>query len=199
MENINTGIRESQEISMEGKSGEYSQVQSLLKDVLTPKKVFFTSGKGYHEDELVSFELALRDAGIEKYNLVKVSSIFPPGCEVIGVVDGVSMLNPGQIVFCVMSRKTSSEQGKKIFASVGAAIPKDTALHGYISEYNGYQEDEESGKFCSAEEIGKYSEEMAGQMLETAYGIEPDETFSLTEVAEVRKCTTVVSAAVFVI
>jgi len=199
MENMNTGIiQESQEISMEGKSSEFSQVQSLLKDVLTPKKIFFTSGKGYHEDELVSFELALRDAGIEKYNLVKVSSIFPPGCETIGVVDGVSMLNPGQIVFCVMSRKTSNEQGRRIFASVGAAIPKDTALHGYISEYSGYQDDE-SGKFGSAEEIGKYSERMASQMLETAYGIKPDKTFSVTEVADVRKCTTVVSAAVFVI
>ena len=46
---------------------------------MVPKKVFFTKGAGIHRDELRSFELALRDAGIEKQNLVYVSSIFPPG------------------------------------------------------------------------------------------------------------------------
>jgi len=35
--------------------------------MLLPKKVFFTKGVGRHEDALVSFELALRDAGIEKF------------------------------------------------------------------------------------------------------------------------------------
>ena len=39
---------------------------------LLPKKVFFTSGAGTHREQLNSFELALRDAGIEKCNLVSV-------------------------------------------------------------------------------------------------------------------------------
>ena len=43
--------------------------------VLVPKKMFFTKGVGTHKEELRSFELALRDAGIEKCNLVYVSSI----------------------------------------------------------------------------------------------------------------------------
>ena len=42
---------------------------------LIPKKVFFVKGKGFHKVKLASFEQALKDAGIEKYNLVKVSSI----------------------------------------------------------------------------------------------------------------------------
>ena len=37
---------------------------------MIPKKVFFTKGVGTHKDYLQSFELALRDAGIEKFNLV---------------------------------------------------------------------------------------------------------------------------------
>ncbi|MFX1435337.1 MAG: pyruvoyl-dependent arginine decarboxylase, partial [Promethearchaeota archaeon] len=45
---------------------------------LVPKKVFFVNGKGYHKSKLAAFEEALRDAGIEKYNLVNVSSILPP-------------------------------------------------------------------------------------------------------------------------
>ena len=49
---------------------------------MVPKKVFFTKGVGKHKDELQSFELALRNAGIEKSNLVKVSSIIPPKCKI---------------------------------------------------------------------------------------------------------------------
>ena len=41
---------------------------------LVPTKIFFTKGVGSHRDELRSFELALKDAGIEKLNLVHVSS-----------------------------------------------------------------------------------------------------------------------------
>ena len=50
---------------------------------LVPKKIFLTKGVGRHKERLASFELALRDAGIEAYNLVTVSSIFPPRCKVV--------------------------------------------------------------------------------------------------------------------
>ncbi|MBU4582499.1 MAG: pyruvoyl-dependent arginine decarboxylase, partial [Proteobacteria bacterium] len=46
-------------------------------NVYVPKQIFFTKGVGLHKEELHSFELALRDAGIEKCNLVQVSSILP--------------------------------------------------------------------------------------------------------------------------
>ena len=48
-----------------------------------PTKIFFTKGVGRHREQLTSFELALRDAGIQKYNLVQVSSIFPPKCRIV--------------------------------------------------------------------------------------------------------------------
>lgn len=156
---------------------------------LLPKKVFFTTGVGKHRDALVSFELALRDAGIEKFNLVTVSSIYPPGCEMVKKEDGLKELYPGQIVFCVMSRFTSCEKGRKIFASVGAAIPDTPTLNGYLTEYHGY---------CNGEE-GKHAEEMAAYMLRTAFDIEPAKTFNVTATAEVDEYTTVVAAAVFVI
>jgi arginine decarboxylase len=40
--------------------------------------MFFTKGMGRHREQLTSFELALRDAGIAHVNLVTVSSIFRP-------------------------------------------------------------------------------------------------------------------------
>ena len=48
-------------------------------------KMFLTKGVGQHREKLVSFELALRDAHLAPYNLVRVSSIFPPHCEIITV------------------------------------------------------------------------------------------------------------------
>ena len=41
--------------------------------MILPQKLFLTKGKGYHKDKLLSFEMALRSAGIEKQNLVLVS------------------------------------------------------------------------------------------------------------------------------
>ena len=157
---------------------------------MLPKKVFFTKGVGRHEDKLVSFELALRDAGIEKYNLVLVSSIFPPGCEIVEPSQGIKELSPGQIVYCVMAKKTSNEAGKDVFASIGVALPNDKSLNGYLTEYYGYLTDEDPGR---------HAEEMASYMLKTAYGIEPEKTFNVTVKAKVEKFTTVVAAAVFII
>ncbi|PIR94717.1 pyruvoyl-dependent arginine decarboxylase, partial [Candidatus Falkowbacteria bacterium CG10_big_fil_rev_8_21_14_0_10_37_6] len=41
---------------------------------MIPRFCFFTKGAGAHKDRLASFETALRKAGIEKCNLVNVSS-----------------------------------------------------------------------------------------------------------------------------
>ena len=51
--------------------------------MMIPRLVFFTKGVGKHKDKLQSFELALRKAYIEKCNLVRVSSIFPPNCKIV--------------------------------------------------------------------------------------------------------------------
>ena len=91
---------------------------------LIPRKVFFTSGVGTHPEHLESFEVALRDAGIEKFNLVTVSSILPPNCEIVSREEGLKELNPGEIVFCVMSRISSNEPRRMLSTSVGCALPQ---------------------------------------------------------------------------
>lgn len=185
------GVSEFGLVEYKRSAGKVAGLTAVSDGKLVPRKVFFTSGVGRHQDALVSFELALRDAGIEKFNLVTVSSIFPPGCEITTREDGLKELFPGQIVFCVMSRMTSCEAGKKIFASVGAAIPDNPNLNGYLTEYHGY---------CNGSE-GIHAEEMAAYMLRTAFDIEPAKTFNVTAVAEIgeNEFVTVVSAAIFVI
>lgn len=144
-----------------------------------PKKVFFTRGVGYHSEELASFELALRDAGIEKYNLVTVSSIFPPHCEIISRKEGIKMLQPGQVVFCVMSKLTSNEPHRLIVASVGCAIPKEKNVYGYLSEHHRFGQNEQ--------EAGDYAEDLATMMLATTLGIEFDEDANWDEKRQVWK------------
>ena len=75
---------------------------------LVPKKVFFVAGKGFHKSKLAAFEEALRDAGIEKFNLVNVSSIFPPYCIEISKEDGIKQLRPGRIIHAVIARAEST-------------------------------------------------------------------------------------------
>ncbi|VVC00578.1 Pyruvoyl-dependent arginine decarboxylase [uncultured archaeon] len=131
-----------------------------------PKKVFFTKGVGTHKDKLTSFELALRDAGIAKFNLVTVSSILPPFCEIVPKTKGLPMLNDGEVVFVVLSRNESNEHNRLISASVGAAVPADRAQYGYLSEYHSFG--------MKDDDAGDYAEDLAASMLASTLGIEFD-------------------------
>ncbi|MBI5308947.1 MAG: arginine decarboxylase, pyruvoyl-dependent, partial [Planctomycetes bacterium] len=111
--------------------------------MMIPRLVFFTKGVGKHKDKLQSFELALRVAGIEKCNLVRVSSIFPPQCKIVTKEQGVPMLKAGQVVFCVMSDNSTNEPNRMITASVGMAVPSEPDHYGYLSEHHAYGETEE--------------------------------------------------------
>ncbi|MFH1866752.1 MAG: arginine decarboxylase, pyruvoyl-dependent [Patescibacteria group bacterium] len=133
---------------------------------MVPKYVFFTKGVGRHKEELGSFEMALRDAGIEKFNLVGVSSIYPPGCKIVNRTQGLTMLNPGQIVFCVMYQNRSNEPNRLMAASVGLALPADANQYGYLSEHKSFGETEEKA--------GDYAEDLAASMLATTLGLEFD-------------------------
>jgi len=133
---------------------------------MVPKKIFFTKGVGKHKHELQSFELALRNAGIEKCNLVNVSSIVPPNCKIIAREKGVAQLKPGQITYCVMSRNSTNEPNRLIGAGIGIAIPKEKDSYGYISEHHSFGE--------IAKKAGNYVEDLAASMLATTLGLEFD-------------------------
>ena len=90
---------------------------------LIPRSVFFTKGVGHHREKLASFEAALRDAGIASYNLVRVSSIFPPHCRIISRQRGFDLLTPGQIAFVVMSDNATNEPHRLVCASGGGGAP----------------------------------------------------------------------------
>ena len=149
--------------------------------MFVPKKVFFTKGVGVHKDRLASFESALRNAGIEKCNLVYVSSIFPPTCKIIPKEEGLKILQPGQITYCVMARIETSEPNRLISAAIGLAVPKDSSNYGYLSEHHGYGE--------KAEKAGEYAEDLAATMLATTLGVEFDPNSAWDEREQIYKAS----------
>ena len=178
---------------------------------LLPGMMFFTKGVGTHKEELHSFELALRDAGIEKCNLVQVSSILPPRCKVISRAQGLKTLQPGAITYCVLSRCCNNEPRRLLAASVGCALPTDKNAYGYISEHHSFGQTER--------QAGDYAEDLAAAMLASTLGIDFDIDESWDEKKEIFKIsgkivstrnitqssivkhqgyTTVIAAAVFV-
>jgi arginine decarboxylase len=177
-----------------------------------PKKIFFTKGVGIHKDYLASFELALRSAGVAPFNLVTVSSIFPPNCKRVSLEEGLKYLKPGSIVHCVMARQSTNEPNRLVSASIGLALPADSNQYGYLSEHHPFGENEKK--------TGEYAEDVAATMLATTLGIEFDsntawdereqqykasgkiiKTSNFTQSAEGNKdglWTSVVSLAVFI-
>ena len=177
-----------------------------------PKEIFLTRGVGRHKEKLASLEMALRNAGIAEFNLIRVSSIFPPYCKVISKGSGLKKLGQGQIVPCVMSRCETKEPRRLMAASIGLAIPKDRDQSGYLSEHHTFGE--------KGEVAGDYAEDLAAEMLATILGVpfDPDrswdekreqwkisgkivKTRNITQTAlgDIEgRWTTVVAAAVFV-
>ncbi len=175
-----------------------------------PSKIFLTKGVGRHKGLFSSFELALRSAGIERCNLVSVSSIFPPACKRVSREEGLKEIHAGQITFAVMARNSTNEPNRLIAASIGGAIPADNTQYGYLSEYHPYGVTEKNA--------GDYAEDLAAQMLATTLGVDFDpesdwnereqvfkmsgkivKTFNITQSAEGDKTglwTTVIAAAI---
>ena len=151
----------------------------VMHELFVPKAIFFTNGVGAHKDRLSSFELALRDAGIEKANLVTVSSIFPPHCKEMSRKEGERLIMPGQIVHCVMARQDTNEPNRLIAASIGLARPADKDRYGYLSEHHSYGE--------TAKKAGDYAEDLAATMLGTTLGIEVDPEKAYDERKEVYR------------
>lgn len=130
---------------------------------MIPKYFFFTKGVGRHKENLSSFELALRDAGIQHCNLVTVSSIIPPGCKLIPREKGVQMLQPGEMTFVVLARNSTNEPHRLIASSIGAAFPSEETKYGYLSEHHSFGETEDV--------VGDYTEDLAATMLATTMGL----------------------------
>lgn len=131
--------------------------------------------------------MALRDAGIECYNLSGVSSVVPPEAEIIDSGECRSdlgdNLDAGQVVNCVLSKK-STANAKPISCSVAAV--RGEKGHGYLIESQGRELQSVKNKALSTAVDLLHSEAVEERYVaERAIG---NEDF----------CTTVVSVALLI-
>lgn len=146
---------------------------------LLPSRMFFTRGVGSHRNNLQSFEIALRDAGIAQCNLVKVSSIFPAGCQIVTRRAGLQSIQPGQITFCVLAEERTDEPNRLLSAGVGLALPAEDAKYGYISEHHGFG--------MTERKTADYVEDMAASMLASTLDVEFDPDADYDERREIYR------------
>lgn len=166
---------------------------------LVPQYAFLIQGTGEDENRLQAFDIALREAGPLVHNLVTVSSILPAGCKIISREEGIAMLEPGQITFCVMARQDTNTMGKSAAAAVGLVRLKDQKHYGFISEHHCVGQ--------SKTEAGEYAEKLALDMFalklkKKQEEMSPIEQFNASESIQVSTPNTWVCAValcVFVI
>ncbi len=117
-----------------------------------PKKYFVTAASAEGDTSLTAFDGALLNARVGNTNLLRVSSILPPGCEFEPGLE----IPPGSLLPIAYGSITSSDHGAIISAAVGVGIKKGS--FGVIMEF--------SGK-CSKKE----AEEQVVKMVEEAFAI----------------------------
>lgn len=83
-------------------------------------KIKIVKGKGEASTPLSAFDGALKAAGVYNYNLIFLSSVIPPGSNVVKMDKFETPGNEwGHKLYCVMAEERSTETGKFIAAGIG--------------------------------------------------------------------------------
>jgi arginine decarboxylase len=98
----------------------------------TPRKFTVVAGGAEGSTRLNAFDHALLAAGIGNLNLVKVSSILPPGAREVPTLD----VPPGSLVPTAYGAIESMKAGELIAAAVGVGFGED-GEYGVIMEFAG--------------------------------------------------------------
>jgi len=127
------------------KVGKDAKETGILIGNRIPKDYFVTQGKG--ESDITvhagSYHLALKDAGIEMYNIMTYSSIMP---QIATEIPKPASIVHGSVVECIMAVATS-KKGEKATAGIiyGWLYDKKTGKKygGLVCEHNGHYSEEE--------------------------------------------------------
>lgn len=107
--------------------------------IKTPTKFFLVSGSSEGFSLLNAFDGALLASGVGDTNLVKMSSILPPGCKEIKPPP--VPMPQGALVPVAYASRSSSNPGETISAAVAIGIPRDEKSAGLIMEYSANAEE----------------------------------------------------------
>lgn len=97
----------------------------------TPKKFFLAAGSAEGENHLNAFDNALLRGKVGNINLIRVTSILPPGVQYCPEME----IPPGSLVPTAYGYIISDVPGELISAAVGVGFSKDS--FGVIMEFSG--------------------------------------------------------------
>lgn len=78
-----------------------------------------TAGSGAGNTTLSAFDAALKPAGIHNYNIIKLSSVIPPGSEVVIEKWKNSPTEHGKKLYTVLAEIRTDQLGRSIAAGIG--------------------------------------------------------------------------------
>jgi len=99
--------------------------------VKTPTVYKLVKGLGEGNMPLNAFDVALLDAGVGDTNLVRMSSIVPPGCREVTKMN----LPKGGLIPIAYASISSDKPGDVISACIAVGIPEDPTEPGVIMEH----------------------------------------------------------------
>ena len=101
-----------------------------------------TEGKGIGPTELSAFDQALVHAGVANYNIIYLSSVLPPGSEVVYEETPKPTGGKwGDRLYVVMAQKRVSVRNQEAWAGIGW-IQDHKTRQGLLVEHEGHSEDE---------------------------------------------------------
>jgi arginine decarboxylase len=100
-----------------------------------------SSGVGTGLTRLAAFDAALRHAGVHNFNLIRLSSVIPPGSTVL-CVDGPEQLRGvhGDRLYCVYAEAYASSPMEQAWAGVAWSRRNDDSGEGLFVEHAGSSE-----------------------------------------------------------
>lgn len=116
----------------------------------TPRRFTLVAGSAEGDTQLTAFDKALLVAGVGNLNLIRVSSILPPGAEFIQQVD----ILPGSLTPIAYGTISSEVPGRLISAAIG--VGAISGSFGVIMEFTGT---------CTKAEAEKMVEKMVREAL----------------------------------
>ncbi len=148
-----------------------------------PTRYFLTAGAGEASTELNAFDAALLDAGVGDTNLIKMSSILPPGA----TLAEKHPLVRGSFVPLAYGDRTSDIPGQIISAAVAVGIPEDPLESGLIMECS---------RLGGPEECEKAARNMVIEGMETVRNRKIKEIKSISATIKVSRIGAVFAAVV---
>lgn len=102
-----------------------------------------TAGGGKGRTTMAAFDAALRSAGVADHNLIRLSSVIPPGSNVVVCSPEEQLRGTfGDALYCVYAVAFATERGDDACSGIGWALATDGSGRGLFVEHNGHAEEQ---------------------------------------------------------